>query len=193
MWVVLRSLSVYGEISEEYQVNGGIVMDKDYQIRRVKPGDESILARIQTESWKAAFKDIVEEELLRKSTDLDRATDMYRKLLEQQIGNGYILEVKGAAHCIAWWDAVRDADLNGYAELICIHSLPGNWRRGYGSRMMETVLRDAAAAGFRNIVLWVFEENERARRFYEAHGFVKTDRTKIGLGAVEVMYARSIA
>lgn len=168
-------------------------MNKDYQIRRVKPGDESILARIQTESWKAGFKDIVEEDLLRKSTDLDRATDMYRKLLEQQIGNGYILEVEGAAHCIAWWDAARDADLTEHAELICIHSLPENWRKGYGSKMMEVVLCDMAAAGYQNVVLWVFEENERARCFYEAHGFTKTDRTKIGLGAVEVMYFRSLA
>lgn len=168
-------------------------MDRIYQIRRVRPGDQSVLAHIQTESWKAAFKDIVAEDLLRKSTDLERATDMYRKLLEQQIGNGYILEVEGNAHCIAWWDAARDADLKEHAELICIHSLPGNWRKGYGSKMMETVLRDVSAAGYQKTVLRVFEENERARRFYEAHGFVKTDRTKIGLGAVEVMYVRSIA
>lgn len=166
-------------------------MNSDYCIRRAGQGDQSILAHIQTESWKAAFKDIVAEELLRKSTDLERSTDMYRKLLEQQIGNGYILEVKGTAHCIAWWDAARDTELTEHAELICIHSLPGNWRKGYGSRMMESVLSDIAAAGYRNVVLWVFQENERARRFYEAHGFAKTNRTKIGLGAVEVMYIRN--
>lgn len=167
-------------------------MNIDYRIRRVGLGDQSILAYIQTESWKMAFKDIVAEDLLRKSTDLERATDMYRRLLEQQIGNGYILEIEGAPHCIAWWDAARDADLTEHAELICIHSMPGNWRKGYGSRMMEAVLSDVSSAGYRNIVLWVFDENERAKAFYEAHGFVKTNRKKIGLGAVEVMYVRSI-
>ena len=167
-------------------------MEGNCFIRRVRTGDQSVLAHIQTESWKAAFKNIVSEELLQKSTEIERATEMYRKLLEQQIGNGYILELEGAAHCIAWWDTARDADLAEYAELICIHSLPGNWRKGYGSKMMEAVLNDVAAAGHRSIVLWVFVENERARRFYEAHEFVKTDRTKIGLGAVEVMYIRSL-
>ena len=168
-------------------------MNREYQIRRVRMGDQFILAHIQTESWKTAFKDIIADEILKKSTTLERATDMYQKLLEQQIGNGYILEVDGAAHCIAWWDAARDPDLTEYAELICIHSLPGNWRKGYGSRMMEAVMRDVSAAGYRDIALWVFEENKRARCFYEAHGFVKTERTKIGLGAVEVMYVRSLA
>ena len=31
----------------------------EYLIRRVKTGDESYLAYIQTESWKAAFKNIL--------------------------------------------------------------------------------------------------------------------------------------
>ncbi len=34
----------------------------------------------------------------------------------------------------------------GAAELRCIHSLPENWRRGCGSRMMERVLADVKVA-----------------------------------------------
>ena len=39
-------------------------------IRKVKPGDESALAYIQTESWKAAFAHILEPDVLAKNTDL---------------------------------------------------------------------------------------------------------------------------
>ena len=39
-------------------------MEKAVTIRRVKMGDENILAYIQTESWKEAFRDIVPEEKL---------------------------------------------------------------------------------------------------------------------------------
>lgn len=80
----------------------------------------------------------------------------------------------------------------GYAELICIHSLQNRWHMGYGSRMMEVVLRDAAAAGYEKIMLWVFEENTRARRFYEANGFALNGRTQSGLGAAEVCYERAL-
>ena len=36
--------------------------------------------------------------------------------------------------------------MTGYAELICIHSLQDNWRKGYGSKMMEQILRDMEKA-----------------------------------------------
>ena len=107
---------------------------------------------------------------------------MYRRLLEAGIGNGYLLRVEGSPHCIAWWDATREKDMPGYAELICIHSLQNRWRMGYGSKMMEAVLRDAAAAGYEKIMLWVFEKNAGARRFYEANGFSPNGRTQLGLG-----------
>ena len=38
-------------------------MNKATHIRRVKAGDEEILAYIQTESWKEAFKEIVPADL----------------------------------------------------------------------------------------------------------------------------------
>ena len=162
----------------------------EYRIRRVRPGDEAVLAHIQTESWKAAFADILDADTLQRCTQIDKATAMYRHLLEQQIGNGYLLLVEDAPHCIAWWSAPRETDMPGYAELICIHSLPVRWRSGYGSRMMDVVLRDIAAAGYTKVMLWVFEENARARRFYEAHGFNANGKAKPCFDAVEICYEK---
>ena len=75
----------------------------DYEIRRVRQGDENILAYIQTTSWKNAFDKILTRETLEKLTEINKATMMYKKLLDDKKGNGYILEVNGDAHCIAWW------------------------------------------------------------------------------------------
>ena len=163
----------------------------DWEISHGQPGDEAFFALIQTESWKAAFRDILTPEVLENATQLPKATAMYRRLLEQHIGHGYLLRVDGKPHCIAWWDRSRDGADFG-AELICIHSLQNRWRMGYGSKMMEAVLRDAAAAGYEKIMLWVFEKNARARRFYEANGFSPNGRTQLGLGAVEVCYERTL-
>lgn len=161
---------------------------EDLYIRKVAKGDEVILAYIQTESWKAAFKNIITDDLLVKYTEMNQATEMYLKLLRNKKGNGYILEVNGKPHCIAWWDATRESDMSGYAELICIHSLPNNWRNGYGSKMMDRVLEDIQEAGYENVMLWVFTENCRARGFYETKGFVATDNIQAALGATETMY-----
>ena len=165
-------------------------MNNNYLIRKVAPGDAPVLAYIQTESWKAAFKDILEEDVLKRCTNMERATQMYVGLLEAEKGNGYLLEVDGKGHCIAWWDATREEDMEGFAELICIHSLQVNWGKGYGSKMMDKVLSDIAEAGYTKVMLWVFEENHRARAFYEAKGFVKSAKSKVSLGAVEVMYEK---
>ena len=167
-------------------------MSDSYSIRRVALGDEVILAYIQTESWKAAFKDILEKEELIRCTNVERAKQMYQKLLEEQKGNGYILEINGKGHCIAWWDASREGDMSGFAELICIHSLQENWGKGYGSKMMDKVLMDISEAGYTKVMLWVFEENERAKRFYGTKGFVKSEKSKEIKGVVEVMYVKEL-
>lgn len=163
-------------------------MSDNYLIRKVMPGDETVLAYIQTESWKAAFKDILEEEELTRCANFDRATQMYQRLLEEQKGNGYILEISGKGHCIAWWDTSREGDMPDYAELICIHSLQDNWSKGYGSKMMDRVLTDIAEAGYKKVMLWVFEKNTRARKFYEAKGFVKGEKSKTIKDVTEVIY-----
>ena len=161
-------------------------------IRRVKNGDAPKLAFVQTESWKAAFAEIITPELLEKCTDVSRAEKMYDRLINDNIGNGYVLEIDGSAQCIAFWDASREADMNSYAELICIHSLSSGWRRGYGSMMMDRVLEDISKAGYRKVMLWVFEKNLRAIGFYRKFGFEPNGRCKESLGAVEVMYEKEL-
>jgi len=164
----------------------------EIDIRPARLGDEGILAAIQTESWKAAFGPFLEEETLAKATDLDKATAMYRRVLEAHKGQGLILSLEGEPHGIAWWDAARDKDKPGAAELICIHSRPGNWGKGFGRQLMARLLQDMAAAGYKEVCLWVFEPNLRARRFYEAAGFRPDGKTQPGYGAQELRYCRGI-
>ncbi len=163
-----------------------------YMIRKVQAGDETHLAYIQTESWKAAFRNILPEEILQKTTEINRATAMYKRLLDEHTGNGYILEVNGIPHCIAWWDKARDDDMTDYAELICIHSLQDNWRKGYGTKMMKKVLGDIKDAGYTKAMLWVFADNDRARKFYEARGFVTYGKTKPCFETQEICYERNL-
>ena len=161
-------------------------------IRRVRQGDENALAAIQTQSWKAAFAGILDTETLARCTNVDRATAMYKRLLDEHKGNGYLLSVDGRPHCIAYWDAARDAEFTGKVELICIHSLPVNWRKGYGRQMMDRVLRDIKEAGYSEVVLWVFRDNLRARAFYEATGFKLTGLSKPAFSTEAVLYSREI-
>ena len=72
-------------------------------------------------------------------------------------------------------------------ELVALHSLPESWGTGLGHAMLAEAL---SRIGDRPVYLWVFQENHRARRFYEKHGFYwdGTQRISEFDGAVEIRY-----
>ena len=161
-------------------------------IRKAVPGDEAVLAYIQTESWKAAFAGILPAEELTRCTDLTKAEQMYHGILRREGCNMAIELVADQPHCIAAWGRNRCDLGDTVGELICIHSLRYNWAKGYGSQMMHYVLAELQQQGYDSVILWVFEANTRARRFYEKHGFSLTGEKKLVNGIAEVMYRKSL-
>lgn len=68
--------------------------------------------------------------------------------------------------------------MTGYAELICIHSLQDNWRKGYGSKMMEQILSDMEKAGYAHALLWVFERISVPENFMRQRVFIKRKKQR---------------
>ena len=60
--------------------------------------------------------------------------------------------------------------------------------------MLETALEEMRAAGKKRVWLWAFEENHRARRFYEKHGFRWDGARRVSEfdGAMEVRYGKEL-
>ena len=164
----------------------------DVIIRKAIPGDEQVLAYIQTESWKAAFASILSPEELVRCTNLEKAEQMYHSILCREDCNMAIELVNAQPHCIAAWGTNRCDLGDTVGELICIHSLQNNWAKGYGSAMMEYVLAQLQQAQYESVILWVFKDNKRARKFYEKHGFELTEQKKLANGIAELMYMKKI-
>ena len=59
-------------------------------------------------------------------------------------------------------------------EVISIYFLPDFTGKGYGRKLLQAMLDELTKQGFTEAFLWVLEENERARRFYEQVGFSVT-------------------
>ena len=161
-------------------------------IRKAKLGDEKILAHIQTESWKSAFVDIISDKDMEKCTDIAKAEAMYENVLKSGYAEMSILEIDGKPHCIAAWSKARNPQFSDCAEIISIHSLCNNWGKGYGSMMMNHIIDEIKNSEYNSVLLWVFEKNTRARRFYEKHGFELTDNKQISYYAVEVMCCKEL-
>ena len=181
-----KLLVEFGYPVQEFVLQGKI------SIRKAEPGDEKILAHIQTESWKAAFADILPPEELERCTNPEKAEQMYHSVLRREGCNMAIEFVADQPHCIAAWGKNRLGLGDTVGELICIHSLQNNWAKGYGSLMMQYVLAQLQQEGYKSAVLWVFEANTRARKFYEKHGFQLTEQKKQTNGIWELLYMRSL-
>ena len=149
--------------------------------------DAADLAAIQAASWNAAFFEILTPEILREYTDFARLEEMYRNILASPELHLTLELVNGAPHGLAAWSDSRDVEPQT-AELICIHSRPSNWGKGYGAALMRHALLEMENAGYSYAALWVFAENRRARRFYEALGFAPTGTARISFGCEEVQY-----
>ncbi len=158
------------------------------EIRNAQQGDEKIFAYIQTESWKQAFKNILSEDVLTKHTELSSVEAMYKRDISNPAMCLKLQIVDGKPHCISAWGRNREDSNSINAELICIHSLPDKRRQGLGTIMMEATLKDIENAGYSEVVLWCFEENTVARKFYEKIGFVRIGKIKNTFGAKEVRY-----
>lgn len=69
----------------------------------------------------------------------------------------------------------RFSQFSGWEEIISIYLLPDYMGRGFGKVFFDSVIVELKKMGYRNIFVWVLEENLRARKFYEKEGFVMTD------------------
>lgn len=153
--------------------------------------DAADLAAIQAASWNAAFVEILTPEILREYTDFARLEEMYRSILASPELHLTLELVNDAPHGLAAWSDSRDGEPQT-AELICIHSRPSNWGKGYGAALMRHALLEMENAGYSYAALWVFAENRRARRFYEALGFAPTGTARISFGCEEVQYRKPL-
>ena len=72
---------------------------------------------------------------------------------------------------------------------------PDAWSSGVGSSLLGHALSELATQGYRAATLWSFDDNERANRFYERHGFERDggkQRREFSAGALVVRYRRRL-
>lgn len=162
--------------------------------RPAKITDAAALAKILCDSWRSAYKSILTPEELERNTDLEARTTMFEKI--QQSGNGNImLAYSNGNPCgMVSFGKSRNAELSDCAEIVAIYAAENYWGKGIGSQLMEIALSEIKKQGYKSVLLWTFEANARARRFYEKHGFAPDGAVKdSGFGdAKEVRYRRKL-
>lgn len=149
-------------------------------VRTANFEDMSLAADIMVTSFRTAFADFVSRETMDACTNPDNCCAMLEHIYRE--GRMHFLMVGDQGFLC--WQETEDG-----AEIVALHSLPESRGTGLGHALLTEALKQI---GERPVFLWAFEENSRARRFYEKHGFRWDGSRRISEfdGATEVRYAK---
>jgi len=166
-------------------------------IRPATLDDVRAIAELQVVSWRAAYRDILPEQILAALSVDDRAAN-WRQLLIDGTAEVRIAEENGSLLGIGSFGHSRDDDVPRHtAEVYALYLDPSVWRRGIGRQLWQSAAGELAGRRFERLIVWVFEANAAARRFYEAMGCIQdTGASKLferdGCRLVEVRYVRAL-
>ena len=161
-------------------------------IRPLRETDNLLeVSRIYEESWKTAYRGIVPQAYL-DAIPIGR----WAANRDQEGRRSLVLEEEGRLIGVTCTGPSRWPEYPDFGEVISLYLLPEYMGRGYGKPLLETAVETLAEQGFRDVLLWVLEENHRARRFYEGAGFTPAgDVMEDEIGGKplrEVLYLRRI-
>jgi GNAT superfamily N-acetyltransferase len=137
-----------------------ITSDESFRIRDAQQSDRQTLLEIQRAASLAAFTHIFPPERYPFPTEGVRAT--WQEELASPDVRVLIAEWKGHPVGAASYSAQRFHQL---------WVLPEQWGGGAAQELYAEVMRGLAALGGSPCRLWVLEQNQRARRFYERRGW----------------------
>jgi GNAT superfamily N-acetyltransferase len=140
--------------------------------------DASAIARVHTRSWQVAYAHAFPEEAL-NAISVERRADDWARWLGAVPPRAAILvaEVNGDVAGFASVGSAREED-ESTGELYAIYVDPDRWGTGVGRALIAEAEQRLRSASFREAILWVLDDNPRARRFYEAAGWAHDGASK---------------
>ena len=144
------------------------------------PEHFAALSRIHALAWHSAYAGVIPQSYLDREITLDRWIPFFQLGAQKGTHQGLLLLRDGAPVCSGSFGPARleggpaaggCSPYLGWGEIISLYTLPGKTGKGYGSRLLEEMVRRLEQAGCPGCLLYVLRENPQARRFYERCGF----------------------
>ncbi len=160
-------------------------------IRRANAHDAVRISEITVVGWRMAYQNIIDDKILFKHLNVIKRYHSLLELLKEE-HNYYVFEedeiIKGF---FLIGDNSDDLDA---VELVALYVEPAFKHIGVGSKLIQYCEDIAKSEHKKNLTLWVLEDNQSARRFYEKHGYrYASERKKLEqLGVFEVRYKKQI-
>jgi ribosomal protein S18 acetylase RimI-like enzyme len=139
-------------------------------IRPARPDEAATVAAIKTESWRHAYRGIVPDAVL-DAMNPEEVREHWLGVPAASFHSAVlVLEDEAALLGYAMFGPCKDKPVGFSGQLYELYVRPAVLGTGAGHALFAAAtdhLRQDSHDGFH---LWVFEDNRRARRFYERHG-----------------------
>jgi GNAT superfamily N-acetyltransferase len=157
-------------------------------VRAARPDDAEAIADAHVRGWLTTYRGLVPDEIL-DGLSVERRAAHWRDTISAETaaqatdgagegdagtaGRTWVIEEAGQVRGFAATGAIRDQPdgLSTAGEVFAIYLMPEARGHGLGRALFAHVVDDLRDRGFDPVVVWVFEANTGARRFYEAAGF----------------------
>jgi ribosomal protein S18 acetylase RimI-like enzyme len=149
-----------------------------WRVRVARADEAEAIARVSVPSWQAAYRGMMRDEVLAALSIEAHAETWRERICDQGNPDGmWVVEAAEPAREIAGFVSLgpaRDADLDPVrvGEIWAIYVNPHCWGTGAGEALWRSALDVLRARGFVECVVWVLDENARARGFYARQGAI---------------------
>ena len=144
-------------------------------IRKALVSDYCRLAEIHVFGWRCAYKDFIPIEYLINKMIVKFREDKWHKILTEidDSNKTYVYEENNIIKGIMTIGDCRDEYRTDKTfELWSLYIDPLFQRKNIGMKFMEFCKKEAKNKGKQEIVLWVFEKNINAIKFYTKIGYI---------------------
>jgi ribosomal protein S18 acetylase RimI-like enzyme len=169
-------------------------------VRPARMEDVPEIAFAHVRSWQAAYRGMLPQSYLDSLDPAQRVDRWERMLSATDWSRGGILVADAGEYLPGFvsYGPARDDDVDSQCvgEIYAIYLMPAAWGKGIGKQLIVAALERLGEAGFDLVILWVLDSNVRARRFYEAGGWLADGAARRdegpGFAMTEVRYGRPL-
>ncbi len=168
------------------------------ELRDATPADARAIATVLVQSWRAAYRGLLPDDVLAGLSAHDRERQWSEVLTGRPSRTGAVVAVVHDA--IVGFAATGpplipdDRADPTLGDLYALYLTPDVWRRGIGTQLHAAALDRLRSGGFSHAGLWVLDTNERALGFYISRGWTDSGRTQVdhGPGGIELHERRLV-
>lgn len=141
------------------------------QIRQARPDDASAVAGVYVRSWRVAFAGLIPQHYLGAMDPSREESEWKIRITETRWPSSGVLVAETEAGIVGFAGFSASQETPAIAEVGTLYAIPEVWSTGIGKQLMLATLTVLGQADYTQATLWVLEDNQRARRFYEAAGW----------------------